>query len=562
LTTRILLAALLLLLPLSAAAQTGSTFTDRLYGLNTASAIKAPVQCATTGAITLSGAQTIDGVAVTDHLSDSTDLPPDRVLVKNQADQTTNGIYSVSATGAWQLAGDWQGAYNAVSGTLVLVNGGSTQQGIWQLTTANPVVIAPTVGSGSNITFTEYSPTVGTATNALNLSTSTTSTNASYYIMGAATVGGGFQNAGINSGVSFNPSTGILSATGFTGTSANLTGTATIQNLTVNGTCTGCSGSASLTINGLIAATGANSINNSSFAQTWSWQSLTTNTALTLSTTNATTGTLLAISEITTGSGAALTSTLTGLGNSGYAGYFTNTATTGYAIYSAGAEEVTGVLTVTGNASLTGTTSVSNLNTGNANLGGTTTAANITASNITVTGTCTGCGAGALILLSTVNASGAAQVVFSSTYLTATYNKYVVEYDSVKTSDSSGSAYLELEISTDGSTFNAPGCLGVVNAAGSVVSDANPGNIGFLSNAGTDTVAEGRVYLTLGRTNEGFAMDAKWSGPQSSSTAQKSGSNGCGYHLSSGTVTTVKLFDSSGTDTISGNFHLYGLLGS
>lgn len=57
---------------------------------------KQSVRCATTAPITLSGAQTIDGISV---------VANDRVLVKDQAAPATNGIYVVSA-GAWTRAGD------------------------------------------------------------------------------------------------------------------------------------------------------------------------------------------------------------------------------------------------------------------------------------------------------------------------------------------------------------------------------------------------------------------------------------------------------------------------
>lgn len=52
---------------------------------------KTKVKCATTAAITLSGTQTIDGVAV---------AVGDRVLVKDQSPATGNGVYT-AATGAW-----------------------------------------------------------------------------------------------------------------------------------------------------------------------------------------------------------------------------------------------------------------------------------------------------------------------------------------------------------------------------------------------------------------------------------------------------------------------------
>lgn len=58
--------------------------------------VKASVVAATTANITLSGAQTIDGVSV---------VAGDRVLVKNQTNQADNGIY-VAASGAWARSAD------------------------------------------------------------------------------------------------------------------------------------------------------------------------------------------------------------------------------------------------------------------------------------------------------------------------------------------------------------------------------------------------------------------------------------------------------------------------
>lgn len=58
--------------------------------------VKASVVAATTANITLSGAQTIDGVSV---------VAGDRVLVKNQTTQADNGIY-VAASGAWARSAD------------------------------------------------------------------------------------------------------------------------------------------------------------------------------------------------------------------------------------------------------------------------------------------------------------------------------------------------------------------------------------------------------------------------------------------------------------------------
>src|ERR1700719_4093154 len=79
-------------------------------------AIKAPVRAATTGTgITLSGLQTIDGVAL---------AAGDRVLVKDQTDVTTNGLYN-AATGPWTRTIDANNNSRWARGTQVTVTDGS-----------------------------------------------------------------------------------------------------------------------------------------------------------------------------------------------------------------------------------------------------------------------------------------------------------------------------------------------------------------------------------------------------------------------------------------------------
>lgn len=92
-----------------------STITDRLNGLTTSVAVKAPCRVATTAAITLSGLQNVDGVTVEAR---------DRVLVKDQADAVGNGIW-LAQSGTWVRALDFNGSLDAVGGTLVKANEGS-----------------------------------------------------------------------------------------------------------------------------------------------------------------------------------------------------------------------------------------------------------------------------------------------------------------------------------------------------------------------------------------------------------------------------------------------------
>lgn len=110
-----------------------STVISRIDGVMTSVAVKAPVAAVATTPIQLKGLQTVNGVAL------AATIPPTRCLVTAQADSTTNGIYDVSTTG-WQRSTDFDGAYDAVQGTLVVVNGDGTSPVAWQLATPNPVL--------------------------------------------------------------------------------------------------------------------------------------------------------------------------------------------------------------------------------------------------------------------------------------------------------------------------------------------------------------------------------------------------------------------------------------
>ena len=69
-------------------------------------AVKQACLVATTASITLSGTQTVDGVAL---------VVGERVLVKNQSTASQNGIYVVQA-GAWTLASDFSTSSQVFSG--------------------------------------------------------------------------------------------------------------------------------------------------------------------------------------------------------------------------------------------------------------------------------------------------------------------------------------------------------------------------------------------------------------------------------------------------------------
>lgn len=126
---------------------------DRARGVNSRLAIKTPCRVATTANITLSGEQTIDGVAV---VAATSSTAADRVLVKDQDDASENGIWEVS-TGAWTRAPDWDGIGDVVTGTLVIVHSGSTNEGGWRVDTTGEIEVGET-----EVTFVGPLGTIGT----------------------------------------------------------------------------------------------------------------------------------------------------------------------------------------------------------------------------------------------------------------------------------------------------------------------------------------------------------------------------------------------------------------
>ena len=123
---------------------------------------KAPVACATTANITLSGEQTIDGVTTSSS----------RVLVKNQGTSSQNGIY-VSSSGAWTRSTDadtwnelisaytWvqQGTINGDTGWVCTVDPGGTI-GVTAVTWVQFAGSGSyTAGTGLTLTGTQFSLT-------------------------------------------------------------------------------------------------------------------------------------------------------------------------------------------------------------------------------------------------------------------------------------------------------------------------------------------------------------------------------------------------------------------
>lgn len=105
--------------------------------------VKNSVRAATTANITLSGTQTIDGVALS---------VGDRVLVKDQTTGSQNGLYNV-ATGAWTRTIDAEIDAEVTAGLFVFVEEGTANgDSGWVLTTNAPITLGTTA-----LTFSQFS---------------------------------------------------------------------------------------------------------------------------------------------------------------------------------------------------------------------------------------------------------------------------------------------------------------------------------------------------------------------------------------------------------------------
>lgn len=114
-------------IPVNANSAIAKTYLDNaLTGITWKNAVRA----ATTANITLVGTQTIDGIAV---------VSGNRVLVKNQTDAKTNGIYSVDA-GTWTRVPDVDSSSEITTATVVSTNGTLNKNTQWTCSTPDIIL--------------------------------------------------------------------------------------------------------------------------------------------------------------------------------------------------------------------------------------------------------------------------------------------------------------------------------------------------------------------------------------------------------------------------------------
>ena len=196
---------------------------------------KQSVRATTTANITLSGTQTIDGVAL---------IAGDRVLVKDQTTSNQNGIYVVAAA-SWSRASDADNspAGEVSAGMYAFIEEGATYASSgWVLATANPITLGTT-----NLSFQQFN-----GLGQLTAGTGLTKTGSTLSITASGVTAGTYSSMTVDT-------TGRITA----GTNPGYI-TAN-QNITVSGDVTG-SGTTSMALTLAASGVTAGTYNNSATA--------------------------------------------------------------------------------------------------------------------------------------------------------------------------------------------------------------------------------------------------------------------------------------------------------
>ena len=218
---------------------------------------KEPVRTASTANLTLSGTQTVDGVAL---------VAGDRVLVKDQSTQANNGIYVVAA-GAWSRAPDADTWDELVSALLFVESGGQAGAAFYcPIQPGGTLGVTAITFNNFNISGTYFAGTGLTLTGSTFSITNTAVTPESYGSASAVptiTVNAqGQLTAASNTNIAIAGSaitSGTIDSARLSGTYSGITGVGTLANLTVSSTITGSiSGNAATATSATSATTATN----------------------------------------------------------------------------------------------------------------------------------------------------------------------------------------------------------------------------------------------------------------------------------------------------------------
>jgi hypothetical protein len=221
-------------LPIGGNDLTNKTYVDAaLAGISW----KEPVRAGTTANITLSGAQTIDGIAI---------VAGDRVLVKDQTNAAQNGIY-VAAAGAWSRAED-ANTWDELVSALVFVISGGLAGSAWYCYIQPGGTLGVTAINWSNFQV-SGAYFAGTGLSLASNTFSITNTGVSANTYGSASAvpviavnAQGQITSASNSNIAIAASqitSGTIDSARISGDYSGITGVGTLTNLTVSNTITG-----------------------------------------------------------------------------------------------------------------------------------------------------------------------------------------------------------------------------------------------------------------------------------------------------------------------------------
>ena len=182
-----------------------------------------------------------------------------------------------------------------------------------------------------------------------------------------------------------------------------------------------------------------------------------------------------------------------------------------------------------------------------------------------------------MVLLTTVNASVAANVTFNSTYITSAYNKYVIEFDGVYWTQGSGQdPYPIIQVSTNnGSTWITSNYSTYIrNNYGNATSQAgismwggDTSHTNYNVSETSTTPASGTIKFSNPSASKQciFAFDLNdptYAGGSGFGNTGSSILSGIAFNSTTTAINAIKLFDYFNRATITGNFHLYGIAGT
>lgn len=178
--------------------------------------------------------------------------------------------------------------------------------------------------------------------------------------------------------------------------------------------------------------------------------------------------------------------------------------------------------------------------------------------------TFTSYGTSAWVLLQTQDASSSSSIDFTSTYITSTYNNYVVVISNLSLGTTNRA--LNMRVSTDGGSswladgnYNGNNNYWAFNSATPNLDAVGSGNQFKLTNNITTSAPSNSIVLFLLNVNTGGRMTYVGHCSSNVSGGSFSYTQQMGYRGANGTNNGIRFVDSAGGNIATGRFSLYGL---